>query len=283
MRLQKSNKWLIVGLLSFVLAIGLIILAPVSLQKVAQAVTGNYNRAVSENSLSRDDWNKLDDDFLLKDGGTMAGDINMNNHKVTNLSTPTANTDAATKQYVDSNSGSGAIFTNWGRGDCPSGTNLLYGGYTFSLNPEGYPGGGANPLCIKAPLVGTEVPTNQTLTGHLYSVGTSQARSLPTDIPELKEMKCAVCHKATGSCYENFGDSACGSGFSPIYTGWVLGGLTNINRKNEFNFLCVNETFDGTTANNNISSTIYGATIQGDADITAYSKQVFLRCSICCN
>ncbi|WPU63777.1 autotransporter outer membrane beta-barrel domain-containing protein [Peredibacter starrii] len=39
--------------------------------------------------------------FLLKSGGTMTGAINMGNNKITNLGTPTATTDAATKSYVD--------------------------------------------------------------------------------------------------------------------------------------------------------------------------------------
>ena len=39
--------------------------------------------------------------FLKLSGGTMSGAINMGGGKVENLGTPTANTDAATKKYVD--------------------------------------------------------------------------------------------------------------------------------------------------------------------------------------
>lgn len=38
---------------------------------------------------------------LSLSGGTMTGDINLGTHKITNLGTPTSNTDAATKSYVD--------------------------------------------------------------------------------------------------------------------------------------------------------------------------------------
>ena len=59
-------------------------------------------------------------------GGTMAGAIAMGTAKITGLGTPTAGTDAATKAYVDANSGGG------------SGTELQYGQYGASnatLNP----------------------------------------------------------------------------------------------------------------------------------------------------
>ena len=45
--------------------------------------------------------------YLSLSGGTMAGTINMNNNKITNLPEPTSNQDAATKAYVDSHSGGG--------------------------------------------------------------------------------------------------------------------------------------------------------------------------------
>lgn len=39
---------------------------------------------------------------------TLGADLNANNHKVTNLATPTNNTDAANKQYVDN-----TVYGNW--------------------------------------------------------------------------------------------------------------------------------------------------------------------------
>lgn len=57
----------------------------------------------SLNNLQRqiDSVNKTAGDALPKAGGTMTGDINMGSKKITNLATPTADTDAATKKYVD--------------------------------------------------------------------------------------------------------------------------------------------------------------------------------------
>ena len=77
----------------------------------------------------------------------------MNNHKITNLATPTASTDAATKGYVDSAGGSLVCqtFTSSGTGNatatCTSGTATGGGCYMshyiaagklyFESRPEG--------------------------------------------------------------------------------------------------------------------------------------------------
>jgi hypothetical protein len=69
---------------------------------VVKAVTGNYNKATG-NQLTIADWNNLDNDFLDKQnpaGDTMAGPLNMNNQRITNLAEPSGAGDAATRQYV---------------------------------------------------------------------------------------------------------------------------------------------------------------------------------------
>lgn len=40
----------------------------------------------------------------------MTGDVNMNNDKIENLPTPTADANAATKKYVDDNKVDGSVF-----------------------------------------------------------------------------------------------------------------------------------------------------------------------------
>ena len=50
-------------------------------------------------------------DYLEKDGSvTMTGNLNMGNKKIVSLATPTSNTDAVTKKYVDDNSGGSGDF-----------------------------------------------------------------------------------------------------------------------------------------------------------------------------
>jgi len=52
-------------------------------------------------ALTVDDISDISDDYLAKSGGTMSGAINMGSNKITSLGAPTADTDAATKKYVD--------------------------------------------------------------------------------------------------------------------------------------------------------------------------------------
>ena len=48
---------------------------------------------------------EIKDRFLDRTGGTMSGELDMGTNKIVNLGTPTANTDASTKAYVDSTIG----------------------------------------------------------------------------------------------------------------------------------------------------------------------------------
>ena len=55
--------------------------------------------------------NYAESNFFNRDGSkTMSGDIDMNNKKIKNLSSPTVNGDAATKKYVDDNKVDGSVF-----------------------------------------------------------------------------------------------------------------------------------------------------------------------------
>ena len=61
------------------------------------------------------DLDTINGKYLPLTGGTMTGNININNKTITNLKTPTADTEAANKKYVDdqmaANSGSTTIIT----------------------------------------------------------------------------------------------------------------------------------------------------------------------------
>ena len=65
-------------------------------------------------------------------GGTMSGAINMGSNKITNLATPTANSDGATKNYVDTKSVKFSSVKSW--------YTTSAGGYndTFWKNETGF-------------------------------------------------------------------------------------------------------------------------------------------------
>jgi len=66
--------------------------------------------AESNPGLSSGPVNKIRvSDIHLDDFGAAEANINLNSNKITNLSTPTASTDAATKAYVDANAGTGTV------------------------------------------------------------------------------------------------------------------------------------------------------------------------------
>ena len=65
-----------------------------------------FTKVSGTDSLTAVEWNELTLDFIDQLGDTMLGDLDMNGaggpYTVTNLAAPTANSDAATKLYVDS-------------------------------------------------------------------------------------------------------------------------------------------------------------------------------------
>lgn len=83
------------------------------------ATTGIYNDLIGKPTIPTKLSNLTDDvvkgKYLPLTGGTMTGNININNKTITNLKTPTADTEAANKKYVDdqiaANSSSTTIIT----------------------------------------------------------------------------------------------------------------------------------------------------------------------------
>ncbi len=299
MSIQKINKKTGLGL--FILLIifisFLFVFTPMSLKKIAQAVTGSYNRAPADSTVTVDDWNLLDEDFLLRDGAnSMQGDLNMNGNKIINLGDGVNLTDAANiKNVDDAIAGAGVaggkdMFTNWGSEDCPDGSTLLYGGVAFSSSYDSF-SGGSNPICIQSGDAGGVM--TPAFADKLYPLVTGADANLPTSdsdpqstIAGGKIVKCALCHKATNACYEHYGSHNCATGFDPIYSGYVLGSYGTNGGDNHYNSTqraCVNRLFDDSQpANGNMGAMWYGSKIQSNFGL-AYTESAFIKCSICCN
>jgi len=282
---MKNNKNLIKSLafLTFIfVTFSFIVFAPTSLKNFANALTGNYGKGATEN-LSASEWNNLASDFLDKQntgGDTMAGPLTLPGD-------PVNPSHAATKAYVDGvagGGGGGEVFVNWGRSSCPIGSTFLYNGFAHGA-PYDIEGGSGDLMCLKYPLIGTEGSINPNNTAYSYSVGTGNGNHIPSALPASTELKCATCYQPS-TCYVEYGDNGCGTGFNSLYTGWIMSRMNNITRQNQTNYVCVNDTMNADAplvANNNNLSPMVGATIRSDADTGLYTLDSYLRCSYCCN
>lgn len=257
----------------------------------ALALSPNYSKTLPGATLNLTEWNNLDDDFVAKSGSAMTGILNMSGNKITNLATPTVASpasDAANKAYVDaqvaaaSGSAAGGTFVNWGRGECPAGTDYLYSGVAFSANYNSI-GGSSNVVCIDDTGVVGDL-FSEPNADKLYPVLTGSG-SLPTPISSGKAVRCAVCRRV-GTCYETFGNTACNSslGFNAVYSGFLLGAHSNSTTfLNSTERACVNETFDNTVTPSSTEGAIWiGTRIDNNLGL-GYSVNSFIRCSVCCN
>lgn len=67
--------------------------------KVANALNvSDYNKPTTGGQLTVDDWNRLDEDFLARNGGnSMAVNLDMGNNRITNLAAPQNDNEAVTR------------------------------------------------------------------------------------------------------------------------------------------------------------------------------------------
>lgn len=262
-------------------ALSLIIFSPV------WAALGDYNR--SEASLSVDDWNYLDSDFVLKEGDTMGGNINMNNIGLTGLSTnssdPSSLVNTAFVGATVSGGTGGATYINWGRPDCAAGDNRLYSGFSFG-GTYGVIPGSDNEICIQLP-ADAEFNHSGAMADRIYP---SMSGGLPyfpiaAYSPTRSFIRCAVCYRANSACYINYGSHNCDSGTftHKAYDGYVaadISGTSRISRERN----CLNQNFDNSAGTaSNWGSVWYGTRIEDNFGQAGYDNLTFFRCAVCCN
>lgn len=282
----KFKLFTLLGLLFFLIVFNMLFSGGFS--NFAQALSPNYSKTLPA-TLDLSEWNNLDDDFVAKSGDTMTGILDMGGNRITNLSNPTLDTDAANKAYVDSQiiaiagSGAGGTYINWGREDCPTGSDLLYNGVGFGADSDDI-GGSDNPICINSN--GTVGAAYTDVNGDkMYPMVTGSAGNLPSGITSSRIVKCALCRRA-GTCYESYGDWGCNTsaGFSSAYDGYVLGSLTTMSPVgNSGERLCVNSNFDNEYTKSPVDGPVLlGSRIEDNFGL-GYTESAFIRCSLCCN
>jgi len=262
---------------------------------------GNYNRIVPPDSpdVTMDNWNDLDEDFLLRDGTNVNSNFDLldgdgfSQHKIVNLSVNSSeDNDLANVQFVNdslSSAQGGDTYINWGRDDCPGSDQVLYSGYGFSVAIGGISGGN-NPICID-----DELEISENFSGNyrdaLKPLVTDNHADLPSGIPQRRNIKCAVCYKSNSTCFLNSGSHNCTSfGFNNTYSGFFMSETSNINR-NSLQRICLNENFDLSSEVSlmSVGAKLYSSRIQENFGNVVYpdcemgGQCNFAKCSLCCN
>jgi hypothetical protein len=303
-KITKKRFIVLFSLLFFLILANLFILQGLTFKRIAQALSGDYAKPLKStippnNQLGLTDWNglisswnSLPAEFVARTGGVasaMLDILDMGNHRITNVADPgTSLNDAANKGYVDNAvagaGGGGDTFTNWGQATCPSGSTPLYSGYAFHQSWN-YSGGG-EPTCIEyvvgdTPTMGA--PTTPT-SDALSPVSTADSIQLPSTIPARRMVRCAVCQRDGGTCFEHWGSQSCGgaAGYDVIYTGYGLGGFAN--RTTNINRHCVDDSnFDGTIPSTSYQAVWYGTSIYSTTNVGLFTPQSYVKCAMCCN
>ena len=262
-------------------------------------VNGKYERLTTENQdIIMDDWNYLDEDFLLRDGTNVNNNFDLldgdgvSQHKIVKLSVNSSeDNDLANVQFVNENLASaqgGDTYVNWGRGDCPEGDQILYSGYGFSVVIANLSGGN-NPICIDNLLESSE-HFSGSYRDALKPLVTDNHAELPLGIPQRRNIKCAVCYKPQSTCFLNAGSHSCVSGFDNVYSGFFMSETSNMNR-NSLRRLCLNQNFDLSSEISlmSVGAKLYSSRIQENFGNVAYpdcetgGQCNFVKCSVCCN
>ena len=290
---MKSNKKI------FILALTLIFVCFLvgvnNYEQLALAINPvDYNKS-DGSDLTRDNWNMLDEDFVKREGDTISGDLSLGSNQITNVDTNFLDNNSIASVNFVNNVISGAVssgagtFINWGREDCPTDTVRLYYGYGYNTHYQ-YRSGGSNSLCIRGGDAGSFF--NNASSDSLYPLLTAGSLQIPdsADDPQStmqqnSTVRCAVCLKRNSICIERIGSWNCNgvAGFSPVYSGYVLGMTENFNQ-HYTERLCVNRSFQASTIAT-VGSVLYGTRIQSEGNIAGYTANLnrFLKCSVCCN
>nr|DAL39416.1 MAG TPA_asm: hyaluronase tail fiber protein [Caudoviricetes sp.] len=166
--------------------------------------------------------------FLSTNGGTMAGDINMDGRKITGLVDPVADGDAARKRYVDTeiSTAAGNAETNAKNASLPRAGGAMTGNISM---------GGNTVQGLKAPAAGTDAATKDyvdgkraTFTATLgtawtgsgpYTQTVAVAGILATDMPHIvpvysSDNATAIAQKEAWSCVSKAEAAASGIKFT---------------------------------------------------------------------
>lgn len=255
------------------------------------ALSANYSKIDGE-ALSVADWNELSNDFLANSGGTdgvMSGNLDMSGNRLTTVGNYVDFSDVVNRGYVNTitaSAGGGTVFINWGRSDCPGGTEQLYNGFAFGVSRRDG-GGSSNNICLQSGTAGGAY--SSVSADKLYPlISTNYTDFLPVEISDTDFIKCSVCYDSSSSCYVKSGDWGCDGSYSALYEGYYLGAIRSFaSHYTSRERICVNRNFDDSAiaATNPGSSDgrLYGSRIDDNFGLSSFSTFTFTKCVVCCN
>ena len=259
------------------------------------ALSANYGK-MNNDSLSIANWNELAEDFLAKSGGAdgqMSGVLNVSTRVLSGVGDSSDPGDAVSKGNIDgivAASSGGSVFVNWGRNDCPAGTDELYEGFGFGSGYNDYGGGGKN-ICIESGPAGPSFIGSSA--GLLYPLATNPFPAFYSPSPEINYanafIRCSVCYNSGSSCYTKFGGDSCSASYGVMYSGYSFGSLTSnmYSHRSSKERVCMNGNFDSTsvpaTTPANTPAFLYGAKVANNLGLSTFTTNKFVKCVICCN
>lgn len=258
------------------------------------ALSANYDKK-EEEPLRISDWNELAEDFLAKSGGingVMSGILDLGLSIITGVDNPSEDSDTANKSYVDSSLsslGGGSVFTNWGRNDCPTGSEELYEGFAFGSEYNDR-GGGNNIICLQAGGAGLPFSASErSLLQPLITV--DWVGSFPPEIAKGSFISCAVCYNSNSNCYvktnneiDISGNWLCDGSYSVAYEGYLGGSIRTVGSNlTSRDRSCINRDLISLSAPSTSRGIVQGTRIDENLGLTDFTDEHFIRCSVCCN
>lgn len=258
-------------------------------ENIAKANLADYNK-VNGDDLTRDNWNALDEDFVMKEGDTLNGNLNMDGHRVTNVVGPSNNSDIANVNFVNSSlvaSQGGEVYINWGAASCAAPDITLYNGYGFGSD-KSFTSGGVNSICLQLPIDASASAAGALISDNLFPVVTTYNFStyfgIPPGISPYTYVRCAACFRVNSSCVKVFGTTNCSiPSFShKAYDGFVMGGDLPGWYYRSSEAECINRNLAGATGPAD-GAMIYGSRIRDLYGLSGYNINSYIQCAVCCN
>jgi hypothetical protein len=268
-----------------------LIIFKTSLRDIVYA--GDYDLS-GISQIELDDWNKLNDDFIKREGATMTGSLNFSNsskilYVPSNISVDSNLSNIQTVNSVIEGSLGEEVYYIWGKQDCGT-DDKLYSGYGFS-GYFGFSAGSNNPICIEYES-DNSVPLkfDYLHQDSMYPLTTGKVNDIPTSaqdpyskISSKSFVQCAACLHTNGSCFESYGSWDCNFSMftKKIYDGYLMGAPSDWGRATEERH-CVNRDFNAIQSAS-VGAVWSGSIIENNFDLEYYTKKQFVKCAICCN